>query len=146
MKGSLRNPGQATAENVRMSVAAIDEKGQPIDGAPADALQGIGRGRPERRLHGFAEGRLENGGEHPFQPAVDPAQAAARSRLRGRRTAAAPRPAKAAAPTPVRTPYGQGTLYAAPVASAPSKPPADGKTGYIPGATSPDNQPKPPNR
>jgi hypothetical protein len=22
--------------------------------------------------------------------------------------------------------------------------PADGKTGYIPGATSPDNQPKPP--
>ena len=45
---------------------------------------------------------------------------------------------------PRRRRYGRGTLYAAPVANAPSEAPADGKTGYIPGAASPDNQPKPP--
>ena len=61
-------------------------------------------------------------------------------------TAAAASAAAAAVPTPRPTPFGQGTLYAAPVANAPSQAPADGKTGYIPGATSPDNQPKPPNR
>ncbi len=61
----------------------------------------------------------------------------------GTAAAAAARPA---APSPRPTPYGQGTLYAAPVANAPSQAPADGKTGYIPGASSPDNQPKPPNR
>jgi hypothetical protein len=36
-------------------------------------------------------------------------------------------------------------MYAAPAPNAPSTAPADGKTGYLPGASHPANQPKPPN-
>jgi hypothetical protein len=145
VKGSLRNPGQATAENVRMSVAAIDEKGQPIDGAPATLSKGsVGAGQSVDFTASLKVGsktvasiRFNPQWTQP-KPPPEPTPRPG--------TAAAAAAAKAAVPTPVPTPYGQGTLYAAPVASAPSKPPADGKTGYIPGATSPDNQPKPPNR
>jgi len=49
-------------------------------------------------------------------------------------------------PAPAPTPYGRGTLFAAPVANATSETPSDSHTGYIPGASNPDNQPKPPNR
>jgi hypothetical protein len=55
--------------------------------------------------------------------------------------AAAP---KSPPPPPAPTPFGRGTLYAPPAPSAPSSPPADGKTGYLPGASHPGNQPKPP--
>ncbi len=145
VKGSLRNPGQAPAENVRMTVAALDEKGQPIDGAPATLSKGsIGAGQSVDFTASLKVGSKTVASirfnpqwtlpKPPPEPTPQPG------------TAAAAAAARAAVPTPVRTPYGQGSLYAAPVASAPSKPPADGKTGYIPGATSPDNQPKPPNR
>jgi hypothetical protein len=36
-------------------------------------------------------------------------------------------------------------LYAPPAASAPTTAPADGRVGYIPGASDPASQPKPPN-
>jgi hypothetical protein len=41
------------------------------------------------------------------------------------------------------TPYGQGTLFAAPAPPASTSPPPDG-SGYLPGMSSPENQPKPP--
>jgi hypothetical protein len=57
--------------------------------------------------------------------------------------AAAPAAVK---PAPVPTPYGLGNMYAAPVANSSSETPSDSHTGYLPGASNPDNQPKPPNR
>ena len=47
-------------------------------------------------------------------------------------------------PGPTPTPYGRGTLYAPPAASAATTPPADDHRGYLPGMSSPENQPKPP--
>jgi len=145
VKGSLRNPGQGLAENVRMGVSAFDEKGQAIDGAQAILSKGsIASGQTVDFTASLKVGsktvaniRFNPQWTLPKPPPPPTPQPG---------TAAAAAAARAAVPTPVRTPYGLGTLYAAPVASAPSKPPADGKTGYIPGATSPDNQPKPPNR
>ena len=40
VKGTLRNPTQTPAEGVRMTVAAIDEKGEPIDSAGASLSKG----------------------------------------------------------------------------------------------------------
>ena len=134
LKGTLRNLGQGAAENVRMTVTAIDEKGQPIDGADANLSKGTVEPGLDGRIHGVAERgrrrpsrplRFEPAWTAPPPPAPTPRPGAAGS---GR---AAPR---AKPPAPAPTPYGRGTLYAAPVANAPSEAPADGKTGYIPGA------------
>ena len=40
VRGTLRNPGQGTAEGVRLQISAIDEKGQPIDGTTASLSKG----------------------------------------------------------------------------------------------------------
>jgi hypothetical protein len=58
----------------------------------------------------------------------------------------AEKPLARQSPAPAPTPYGLGSLYAAPAASASTTPSADGKTGYIPNMSSPENQPKPPNQ
>ena len=146
VKGSLRNPGQGTAENVRMTITALDEKGQSIDAAAAT----LSKGAVESGQSVEFVATLPNVGDKyvanlQFNPQwMLPKPPPAPTPRPG--TAAAAAASAAAVPTPRPTPYGRGTLYAAPVASAPSQAPADGKTGYIPGATSPDNQPKPPNR
>lgn len=146
VKGSLRNPGQGTAENVRMTVTALDEKGASIDATTAT----LSKGSIDSGLSVEFVATLANVGEKTIAnlrfapqwtppkppPAPTPRVGTEQAAVQGR----------AAAPTPRPTPFGQGTMFAPPVASAPSQPPADGKTGYIPGATSPDNQPKPPNR
>jgi hypothetical protein len=143
LKGTVRNVGQGAAENVRMMVTAIDDKGQPIDGANANLSKGTVNSGASVDFNAsltvgdktIASLRFQPVWTSPPPPAPPP-----------------PRPGTAAAaaankpPAPVPTPYGRGTLYAAPVASAPSEAPADGKTGYIPGASNPDNQPKPPSR
>ena len=144
VKGTLRNPTQTPAEGVRMSVAAIDEKGEPIDSAGASLSKGsIASGQTVEFTTTINVGQKtvatlrfnpQWAAPKPPPPTPRPASAAAASG------------GAAAAPAPRPTPYGRGVLYAAPVANAPSQPPADGKTGYIPGATSPDNQPKPPSR
>ena len=128
-----------------MNVAAIDEKGEPIDAANAIALQG---NRSPRARRSSSPRSIVRARRPSSTLRFNPQWAAPKP------PAPTPRPASAtgasgataAAPAPRPTPYGRGTLYAAPVANAPSQAPADGKTGYIPGATSPDNQPKPPNR
>ena len=143
VKGTLRNPGQGPAEGVRMAVTAMDEKGQSVDGAFAT----------------LSKGTVEAGQSVDFTATLNVGERTVSSlRFAPQWTpprppvAPTPRPGAAgaaavvAAPTPVRTPYGRGTLYAAPAPSAESKAPADGKTGYLPGQANPDQQPKPPNR
>lgn len=143
VKGSLRNPGQGPAENVRLSVSALDEKAQAIDAANATLSKGtVDSGSTIEFTASL------NVGEKPvislkFQPQwttpKPPPAPAAR--------AAAPGAAEAEAaqvPAPRPTPYGRGTLYAAPIANASTEPPADSHTGYLPGVSNPDNQPKPP--
>jgi len=144
VKGTLRNPTQTPAESVRMTVAAIDEKGEPIDSAGANISKGsIASGQTVEFTTTINVGqktvatlRFNPQWAAPKPPAPTPRPASGTAASGGTAAAPAPRP----------TPYGRGVLYAAPVANAPSQPPADGKTGYIPGATSPDNQPKPPSR
>lgn len=145
IRGTLRNTGQGVADGLRLQVSAIDDKGQPIDGGAATLSKGTIA--PGGSVDFNAT--LKVGDKVPaslrFAPQwAAPKPPAAAAAQPGVPTAATGAPA--AAPKPVPTPYGRGTLYAPPVANAPSQAPADGKTGYIPGATSPDNQPKPPNR
>jgi hypothetical protein len=145
IKGSLRNTGQGPAENVRMAIAAIDEKGQPIEGTTAALSKGsIGSGQSVDFTANIKVGektvaslRFTPQWSAPKPPPPTPGPGGASAAASG---------AQAAAPAPRPTPYGRGNLYAPPPASAPSQPPADGKTGYIPGAASADQQPKPPSR
>jgi hypothetical protein len=143
VKGTLRNPGQGPAEGVRMEVTAIDEKGQPVGGSNATLSKGtVTPGQTvdftaslnvgDRIVASLRFAPQWNAPRPPPAPTPRPGAAGAAG--------------AAAAPTPVRTPYGRGTLYAAPAPSASSQAPADGKTGYIPGPANPDQQPKPPNR
>ena len=147
--GTLRNPGQGVAEGVHLQIYAIDEKGQSIDGTTA----GLSKGSIDPGQTVDFNGSLKVGDKTVAslrfapqwtapKPIAPPAAAGARPGV----PAAATGTTGTGAPKPAPTPYGRGTLYAAPIANAPSQAPADGKTGYIPGATSPDNQPKPPSR
>ena len=160
VKGTLRNLGTAAALSTRLTVTPIDEKGQAIDSAEASVSSGtIEPGRSANFSATIPVGTRAVGTMR-FSPRwvsqAPPAEAAAAAaNARGQSASATPGTAAAAAPAapavaaarppaPVPTPYGQGTLYAAPAASAPSVAPADGKTGYIPGAAAPEDQPKPP--
>jgi hypothetical protein len=150
VRGTLRNPGTTPAINVRMTVTALDGKGQVITSGEA----GISSVSIDPSKTAAFSVTIPVGGKvvgsirfsprwaSPVPPppaADDPARAPASP---GSPAAASPRSNEPPPPPP--TPYGRGTLFAAPPPSAPSVPPADGKTGYIPGASSPSNQPKPP--
>jgi hypothetical protein len=146
IKGTLRNSGQGKAENIRMTVTAVDEKNEGIDGQVAGLSKTV---LDSGQTADFTAALTVKDNKTvatlkfapqwtvPKPPAPAPAAAPANP--------AAPA-ASSAPPAPRPTPYGRGTLYAAPVANAPSEAPADGKTGYIPGASHPDNQPKPPSQ
>jgi hypothetical protein len=144
VRGALRNPGQGSAENVRMTITAVDEKGQSIDATTASLSKGVVESGQSVEFTAslnvgdktVASLRFAPQWTMPKPPPTTPGPGAAANA-----NAAAGKP-----PAPKPTPYGRGTLYAPPVQSAPSEPPADGKTGYIPGASHPDNQPKPPSR
>jgi hypothetical protein len=150
VRGNLRNPGVTAAIGVRLNVSAVDDKGQVIVSAPAVVASAVlepGRtstfsvrlavGQTPVSIVRFAPQWVST----PLAPAGSAAPGAA-----GTPAAAPGAEPSAARPAaqPTAIPYGQGLFYAAPPPSAPSAPPADGKTGYIPGAASPENQPKPP--
>jgi hypothetical protein len=145
VKGKLRNVGQTIAQNVKMSMTAVDDKGDAIEAANATLSKGSVE--PGRTIDfsgtmnvgdkPVASVRFSPQWTTPAPPAAAPKPGAA---------AASAAPASDRPPAPAPTPFGRGTIYAPPVANAPSSPPPDGKTGYIPGASSPDNQPKPPSR
>lgn len=156
VRGSLRNPGGTPAINVRMSVTALDAKGETIASGEAGVSNTVID--PSGSVNFSVTIPVGNRavGSLRFAPrwAASAAPAAPGSPdAAGRDRATAPSgPADSAAtaeprsapPAPAPTPFGRGTLYAAPAPSAPSVPPSDGKTGYLPGASHPGNQPKPP--
>jgi hypothetical protein len=145
VKGTLRNPGQGVAEGVRMSISAMDEKDKSIDGVNAT----------------LSKGSLDSGSTIEFTASLNVGDKTV-ANLRFQPQWTVPKPPLAAAPgqpgqpagagqaaanrppAPVPTPYGRGTLYAAPVANATTEVPSDSHTGYLPSVSSPDNQPKPP--
>ena len=154
VRGVLRNLGSRNALNVRLTVTPHDEKGQPIGSAEASVANGtLEAGKSVNFSATVPIGKATVGimqFSPRWTPQATPAEVAAAAAASGTASAApgsaaaAAAPAAPARPAPTPIPYGQGTLYAAPAPNAPSVAPADGKTGYIPGAASPDNQPKPP--
>lgn len=155
VRGALRNPGGTPATSVRMSVTALDPQGQTIAtgeaGLSGAVIESAGSvnfsvtipvgSRVVGSLR-FAPRWVP--GAAPAAPAArDSGEPANRDRAGASAAPAAAAP-PSAPPPPAPTPFGRGTLYAAPAPSAPSEPPADGKTGYIPGPSHPGNQPKPP--
>lgn len=149
VRGTLRNSGQQTAESVRLAVTVLDEKGQAIDGTTANLSKGSIESAMTVAFTAALKVGDRNTGSLQFQPTWTqprpPAPAARPAGSGGPGSAGQAAAASAAnkSPAPAPTPFGRGTLYAAPIPNAPSEAPKDGKTGYIPGATSPDNQPKP---
>jgi hypothetical protein len=152
VRGTLRNPGSTPATNVQMTVAALDAKGQII----ASGEAGVSSGTIEPNKTAAFSLTIPVGaravGSLRFSPrwaSTAPAAPASDDSARAPApspAAAAPSPARAnAPPPPAPTPYGRGVLYAPPAPNAPSEAPKDGKTGYLPGASHPSNQPKPPN-
>ena len=154
VRGTLRNPGTTPAMNVRMTVAAIDAKGQVITSGEA----GISSATVEPNKTAAFSVTIPVGtravGSIRFSPrwaspSPPPAPAGDDPALApnpgAAPAAAAPPPRASQPPPPPPTPYGRGVLYAAPPPSASTVPSADGKTGYLPGVSSPSNQPKPPN-
>ncbi len=147
--GSLHNNGTTPALNTRLTVSAVDETGNSFATATATVANGTVEGG-----RGVAfSASLPVGDRTPSQirfvpqwqtppPPAPPAAAGANAPAAAPAAGNPSTPAKP--PAAATVPYGQGLLYAAPAPSAPNQPPADGNSGYIPGATSPDNQPKPP--
>ncbi|HYB54284.1 MAG TPA: FxLYD domain-containing protein, partial [Thermoanaerobaculia bacterium] len=152
VKGTLRNLGSAAALNTRLTVTPIDEKGQTIDSAEASVSNGTLEAGRSVNFSATIPIGSRNVGTMRFSPRwitqappAEAAAAAAASKSAPGAPGAAPVVATASKPpAPAPTPYGQGMLYAAPPASAPMERPADGKSGYIPGAADPANQPKTP--
>jgi hypothetical protein len=158
VRGTLRNPGGTPAINVRMTVTALDAKGQTIASGEAGVSNSVID--PSGSVNFSVTIPLGNRvvGSLRFAPRwVSPAAPAApaapgsedpanRDRPGASATPAAPAAAapRSAPPPPAPTPYGRGSLYAPPAPNAPSQAPSDGKTGYLPGPSHPANQPKPP--
>jgi hypothetical protein len=155
VKGVLRNLGTQTALNVALTVTPLDEKGAAIDSVEAS----VSNGTLESGKSVNFTATVPLGGKHvgvmrfsprwiaqapPAQPGAPGSAPAATASGAPGAAAVAPAPLAAARPAPTPLPFGQGTLYAAPAPNAATTAPADGKTGYIPGAASPENQPKPP--
>lgn len=158
VSGQVMNPGTTSALNVRLMVSAVDEEGRSVGTSPATLANGTVEGGQSVAFSAslpvgdtvVTQVRFTPQWQSPPPPAPPAAAgAAAAAPAAGNGAAGTAAPAAAAAPAsrppgPAPTPYGQGSLYAAPAPSAPSTAPADGHTGYIPGASTPDNQPKPP--
>jgi hypothetical protein len=152
VRGSVRNFGGTTANNSRMAISAMDLDG----GLIATGEASLAKGNLETYETVAFTASIPIGdkvvGSLRFQPqwiaAPPPAPAAeaAAAKQAGSAPAAPGAPAALASqpPAPQPTPYGQGMLYAAPSAPAAASPPADGKTGYLPGASDSASQPKPP--
>jgi hypothetical protein len=148
VRGSIRNSDASPAANARMTVTAMDEKGEKI--ATGEA--------------GLSSGVVEPGGTVSFSVTIPvgerfvgsirfapqwlvsaPSGPVAAAPTPAALSPSAAKPPSQQSPAPAPTPYGRGNLYAAPAPSASTTPPADGKTGYLPNMSSPENQPKPPN-
>ena len=158
LRGSLRNFGGTAATNARMSVTALDENGDLI--GTGEASLSKGSLEPFETVAFTAAIPVADKVVAALRfapqwiaapPPATPAETAAAAKAAAGAAPAAGAGVSAAPtgqpPAPVVTPYGQGVLYAPPAASSPMTPPTDGKTtGYIPGASDPASQPKPPSQ
>jgi hypothetical protein len=153
--GTLRNPGTQTVNGVKLNVTALDENGKVLTAAPATvAGSSVDPGRTLAFTATLPVGEILVPilrfspqwipPPPPADKATVAAAAAAAKDNEAKPAAASPSTTENRPAAPQPTPYGRGMLYAAPAASAPTTAPADGKTGYIPGASSPENQPQPP--
>lgn len=155
--GVLRNVGASNATGTRIAVAALGDKGETI--ASSEGTLSGGTIEPGQEVDFSASLKvgqktvaslrfspLWTPAAPPAPPDTSPRPApAGKSASSSDSMASEPsKPAPAAPPAPAPTPYGQGVLYAPPSAAAKTEPPADGKNGYIPGATRKEDQPKPP--
>jgi hypothetical protein len=151
VRGTLRNPGATSASGIRMTVTALDAKGQAIASGEAGLSSVVIEPSKTAAFSITIPVGTKPAASLKFAPrwiAPSPPASGPGSEEPGPKGSAAgdaptPQPT-APPPPPPPTPYGRGSLYAAPAPSAPMTPPADGKSGYIPGASSPSNQPKPP--
>lgn len=154
VKGTLRNVGSTNASSVRLTVSGVNEKGMAFVSSEASVSRGLIEpgnsvsfgaslevGEAVPTSFRFAPQWIAAAPPAPPGSAVAGPAGAAPAPASG---GAEARPQAAAAPAPTPIPYGMGTLYAAPPPSASFTRPADGRTGYIPGAADPKQQPKPP--
>lgn len=167
VKGTLRNMGGTNASSVRLTVSGVDDKGMSFVSSEAAVSKGtiepgesvsfgasLEVGEAVVASFRFAPQWISaappsSSSDTPLPPggaiAIGATGAGAGSAAVSGGSEAKPAGAAAAAPPAApRTPFGLGTLYAAPAPPASFSPPADGKSGYIPGPAHPDNQPKPP--
>jgi hypothetical protein len=160
VRGSVRNFGGTAASNARMSITALDENGVLI--GTAEASLSKGSLEPSETVAFTATVPVGDKIVAAFRfspqwiaapPPASAAEIAAAAAKPGQAAAGAvPGGASGSAaaanqpPAPLPTPYGLGVLYAPPAAAAATTPPKDDRIGYIPGATDPASQPKPPNQ
>jgi len=146
VRGMLRNVGATTATQAKLMVAVLDDQGKAIGSGGAtlsgptieagNAVAFTGMVPVGEKPVGSVRFTPQWSEPPPPTPVGGPPAAASADG-----SAAPPKPA----PPPVQsTPYGRGVLYAAPAPPAGTTPPPDGKSGYIPGAARPQDQPKPP--
>ncbi len=156
VRGTLRNSGGVPVTSARLTIMALDEKGEKIasgdaaissdaiaSGASVSFSAKIPIGEKTAASIRFTPQWLAPA---PTAPASSAASATSASSPIARPTppAGGRPPASGQSPEPQPTPYGRGTLFAAPAPPASTSPPEDGKTGYLPGMASPENQPKTP--
>ncbi|MGH9367122.1 MAG: hypothetical protein ACRD3M_05545, partial [Thermoanaerobaculia bacterium] len=143
--------GTTSALNVRLTVTPLDEKEQAINSAEASVSNGTIE--PGREVNFSATIPVGDKAVGTMQfsprwiPQTPPSEAGAApgaTAAPAGSAAAAPAVAASKPPAPAPTPWGFGLNYAPPAPNAPMEPPADGRRGYIPGAATPENQPKPP--
>jgi hypothetical protein len=145
VRGMLRNVGATTATQAKLTVAILDDKGKVIGSSGATLSGATVESGNAVAFTGMIPVGENVVGSVRFNPQWS--EPPPPTPIGGTTAAAAGGPAAAAqpkAPAPVPTPYGRGLLYAAPAPNAATTPPPDGKTGYIPGAARPQDQPKPP--
>ncbi len=159
VKGTVRNSGKAVAQNIALSVSAIDATGKVVASTSAS----------------IAAGSLDSGSSATFTASLPTAVKASTLRFVPRWSspavmakpegagaapagtagsvtppAAAPKPPAPAAPPPPpaekKDTYKPSPDYAPPAANAPMSAPDDNHTGYIPGAHEETPPPPPPTR
>lgn len=147
VRGSIRNAGATPATSARMTVTALDQKGEKIASGEAALSKGIVEPGATISFSATIAVGEKLSASLRFAPQwiaaapASPAAVAATSPTPGPSSQAPAR--EAAPPQPTPTPYGMGTLFAPPAASAPTTPPDDNHRGYIPEFTK-EGQPKVP--
>lgn len=137
VRGAIRNAGGTQAVNARLTVSALDGKGSRIGSAEA----GVSNGLVEPGATISFSATVPVGEKFPasirFAPQWITTSPPSAGAPKAAGTPIAPttpsvRVTAVSPPAATPTPYGQGSLLAAPPASASTTPPADDHMGYVP--------------